>query len=68
MHALADLLQEKKHDERLLKAEIMRELGLFDQALALLARPFRPGLRSAADFIIELAKKKDPWVRELSLR
>jgi hypothetical protein len=66
MRVLADLLKEKKHDERLLKAEIMRELGLFDQALALLARPFKPELKSIAAFIWELAEKKDPWVRELS--
>jgi len=68
MRALADLLKDKKQGDRLLKAEIMRELGLFAQAMALLGRPFKPGLRSAAAFIMELAEKKDPWVRELSLR
>lgn len=60
MWALADLLKEKKHSDRLLKAEIMRELGHFDQALALLAKPFKPGLRSAAAFIREFVEKKDP--------
>jgi hypothetical protein len=68
IHALADMLKGKKHGDRLLKAEIMRELGLFDQALVLLANPFKPELRSIAVFIRELAEKKDPWVRELSLR
>lgn len=65
MEALAAMLDERKHQERMLKAEIMRELGRFDQALALLAKPFKPGLRRFAVFIKDLTEKKDPWVREL---
>jgi hypothetical protein len=38
------------------------------QALALLAKPFKPELRSIAAYIRELAEKKDPWVRKLKLR
>jgi hypothetical protein len=49
----------------LMKAEILRELGRFDQALALLSKPFKPRLRRFAIFVRDLTEKKDPWVREL---
>lgn len=65
MEDLAAILGEKKHQERMLKAEIMRELGRFDQALPLLSKPFNPGLRRFAVFVRELTEKKDLWVREL---
>jgi len=65
MLALADLLSEKKHSERLLKAEIMRELSRFDQALVLLSKPYKPELRRIAIFIRKLTENKDPLVKEL---
>jgi hypothetical protein len=65
METLAVMLGEKKHQERLMKAEILRELGRFDQALALLSKPFKPRLRRFAIFVRDLTEKKDPWVREL---
>jgi hypothetical protein len=65
MKALTAMLGEKKHQERLLKAEIMRELGCFKQAMVLLDCSFKLELKNFANFIRKLAEKKDSWVREL---
>ena len=46
LNALAALLDESDDSERLMKAEIMREQGKFDLALAILEHPFSGHLQS----------------------
>jgi len=52
-------------DEILIKAEIMRELGLFDDAVALLNKFFPDGYNRLADFIRFIALHHDCVVREI---
>ena len=65
MKELICLLDEQNDEERLLKAELCRELGLFAQCLNCLAKPLGDEYQASAACIKELAGKKDPWVREL---
>jgi len=51
--------------EILMKAEIMRELGLFDDAVALLNRFFPAGENYMADFMRFIAEHHDCVVREI---
>jgi hypothetical protein len=64
MKELICILDEQNDDDRLLKAELFRELGFFNQCLGHLAKPLDEYKVSAA-FIRELALNKDPWVREI---
>lgn len=66
MKELICILDEQDDDDRLLKAELFRELGFFTQCLNFLARPLEKQYRASATFIRELALKKDPWVREIA--
>lgn len=65
MNALSALLKESNPEERLLKAEIARELGKFDQCLKLLEFKFSRNLSDTASFIKSLAEKKCAVVREI---
>lgn len=67
LERLAALLTESDPDRRLMKAEIMRELGRFPEALRLLRGRFPRDYTFSARFIRDLTKKEDPIVRELSL-
>lgn len=51
--------------ERLVKAEIARHLGRFEEALALLNYEFSNALTDIAAFLTELATKKDSLLREI---
>jgi hypothetical protein len=50
--------------ERLLSAEIHRELGQFDETEALLVAPFKSPLKEVAAQILEWTKQRDPLVRQ----
>lgn len=65
MKELICILDEQNQDERLLKAELFRELGFFSQCLNYLAKPLDDDYKVAAAFIRELALKQDSWVREM---
>jgi len=54
-------------EDRLMKAEIFRELGEFDKALKLLSRPLDERLSRAAGFIRGLAMEKKTTVATLLL-
>jgi hypothetical protein len=65
LQALSVLLNESNNSERIMKAEIMRELGRFDDALSILA--FLPGKELMEAFIVikELAHREDPFVSRI---
>jgi hypothetical protein len=66
LQSLAALLDEKDPEQRLAKAEILRELSRFDECLTLLAQPFESkDLTPAATFIRTLAKKRSSGVQEI---
>jgi hypothetical protein len=66
MKELICILDGQNDEDRLLKAELFRELGFFSQCLNFLATPLEEDYKVAAGFIRELALKKDPWVREMT--
>jgi hypothetical protein len=65
LRAFAALLDESDEEDRVMKAEAMRELGEYEEALVLLKEPFRDELAQAARQIKDLASRKDPLVKEM---
>jgi hypothetical protein len=63
LKALSDMLDEKELNQRILKAEIARELGEFDECLRLLSQPFDERYGHAVSFIKKLAEGKVRGVR-----
>lgn len=59
------LLDENNPQERLFKAEAMRELGLFSEALNLLVFNFPKEYENNVNLIRDLAEKKDFLLREI---
>ncbi|MFZ4441276.1 MAG: hypothetical protein ACOYOS_22925 [Syntrophales bacterium] len=60
--ALAEILDVTNPSDLIMKAEIMRELRRWDDAIAILDYPFEGNLQGAANFIRDLAEKKYPYV------
>lgn len=65
MTALAKLLDESDPDDLLMKAEIMRELGRFDEAQTLLATFDNEDISGVFSIIKSLVEKSDPYVRQI---
>lgn len=65
--ALTKLLDESDAGNLLMKAEVMRELGRFEDSLALLEKCVDEALFGAAAVIRKLAEDGDPYVREMRL-
>ena len=65
MEALSRLLDSQDPEQRIMKAELHRELGLFDEAERLLDFPFEEDLAPAARFIGKLTLKRDRRVEEV---
>ncbi len=65
LEALARLLDSEDEEQRLQKAEIMRELGRFDDAAALLAFDFDEEFSTVSTRIRERVAARDPRVAEL---
>lgn len=65
LHALVVILAEDKDDQRLMKAEALRELSRFNDALRLLERNFPKNYRHAVQRIHGLAAVFDPKVATL---
>jgi len=63
--AAAGLLDEVDQEDRLMKAEIMRELGRFDEAKKLLDKPFDHEYVQAQEIIRDLVVQKNPFVTEM---
>ena len=58
LNALSEMLDETEPNQRILKAEIARELGNFDECLRLLSYQFDKGYDCAVGFIKKLAEEK----------
>ena len=65
LHALAGLLNQSDDNDRVMKAEIMRELGRYEDATALLSVQLPESLASAAATIRNLAAQKISRVKEM---
>ena len=66
LQKLAALLDERDPNQRLMKAELFRELGQFDQCIKLLSSPFKRERHAyVAAFIRQLAEQKVQAVREI---
>ena len=63
---LTTLLYEVDEPDRLMKAEILRELGEFTEALTLLSEPFTQEFLESAFIIRDLARAGDPQVEEIT--
>ena len=67
LHALANILDDKDPYQRIIKAEIYRELGMFEECAKLLAQPFDKDRHTeVAAFIRKLAEQKLRPVREIN--
>ena len=66
LEALAALMEEWDDDDRLMKAEILRELGRFAEAAELLATRFPPRLWLKADIIHNLNQEGNAGVAEVA--
>jgi hypothetical protein len=66
LKALSAMLDETEPNQRILKAEIARELGEFDECLGLLSYPFDERYQHAVGFIRKLAQEKVRVVQPIS--
>lgn len=66
--AFAQMLDEADSNDLVMKAEVMRELGRFDDAMALLARLADSDIAQAVEIIKRLVENKDPYVREMHFK
>jgi len=62
---LLELLDIRNPDQRLMKAEVLRELGRFDDAIRVLEFHFPSEYANVVALIRNLAQKEDPIVREI---
>ena len=65
LKALSEMLDETEPNQRILKAEIARELGEFDECLRLLSQDFDERYGHAVGFIKKLAEEKVRVVRSI---
>lgn len=68
LRAFSALLDEKEDNDRLMKAEALRELGMFEAAEALLASRFEEGLMQAVGIIRGLNQNRNAAVTEMNFR
>ncbi|MBM4309614.1 MAG: hypothetical protein FJ119_01530 [Deltaproteobacteria bacterium] len=66
LEILASLLTEKNDDHRMMKGEVLRHLGRFDEAKQVLGSVESPDYASAVQQIIALCDSRDRCVRELA--
>ena len=67
MEAFAQLLDERDETDRLMKAEVYRELGRFADAESLLQHPFPPAMMPAALRIRQLSQSRNSRVEKLEM-
>ena len=63
--SLYDILSEKNDEERLMKAEIARETGSFQEAERLLKKPFMEEMENASSYIAELVRLRSTKVSRI---
>ncbi len=68
LRALLPLLKGKNRNDRLMKAEAFRELGMFEDAEALLSSRFEEGLMKAVEIIRSLNQSRSSTVAEMNFR
>lgn len=66
--AFAEMLDESNASDLIMKAEVMRELGRFDDAKALLAQIVDDSFLQVVAIIKNLIEKSDPYVRKMHLK
>ncbi len=66
--AFAHTLDESDADDLVMKAEAMRELGRFDDALSLLAKSVDENIAQEVEIIKSLSEKRDPYVRKMHFK
>lgn len=62
---LGTMLDEKKVNERIIKAEVMRQMGRFEESIRLLEFDFSEEYRLASSLIRECAIKRNPGLKEI---
>jgi hypothetical protein len=65
LESLVGLMKDGEVNDLLMKAEILRELGRFDEAESVLRRVISPSYAAVAQQLRELCEQKDTGVREL---
>ncbi len=65
LHAFVTLLNDTDDNDRIMKAEVMRELGLFAEATAILSEPFPEEFSKAVALIKGLAEQEIASVKEM---
>lgn len=68
LQALLGLLDTNIPEDKLVTAEVLRELGRFDQALEVLGHAFEDRYAGEVETLIALAMKKDPFVARMRHR
>lgn len=68
LQAFAPLLDESDENDRIMKAAVMRELGRYEDATALLQHTFSDTLAQAAGIIRTLAAQRTPFVSEIKFK
>ncbi len=58
------LLDEANDDYRLIKADLLRQQGRFEQALALLRRPLPPSHQAFASWLQSLVERREPRIQQ----
>jgi hypothetical protein len=66
LESLARLLDAEEPEERIMKAEVLRELGRFDDASSTLDLVTDPNFEWVVAFLRALCARQDPVVRELT--
>lgn len=67
LKALDTLLNLHDDNNRIMKAEIHRELGKFKEAQTLLEKPFNEHFLQTVSCIKKLIQKQDPFVAEIKV-
>jgi hypothetical protein len=68
LRSFLTLLNDQEDNDRIMKAEALRELGMFEDAEALLATRFEEGLMQAVGIIRSLNQKRSPAVAEMKFK
>lgn len=68
LRVFSAILDEKEDNDRLMKAEALRELGMFQKAEALLAMRFEEGMMQAVGIIRDLNQKRSTAVEKMEFK
>lgn len=68
LRAFLGLLDETEDNDRIMKAEVLRELGMFEESGALLAWLFKDDLIASVEFIRRLNQNRNAFVADMTLK